>query len=235
MNIVSVYNDYLDRTAAEENGITTIEKFNRFSRLAELRLVDYLSGDVEGLKPPEPYSNQKLRDFLSILLKSDLLQSKDGKIEKPADYYRFDSNAVVGSYRDNVCGKDVVVSAGNTPIEILDGQQFDKRTMTYIKRLQPSMTRPIGKMVGKFIETAPVDLGTVKLYYVRYPVFGEIKTKLDTVYNEVVPDEAGSTNYEWDENVRNLLLYFLVQQFHVSTRENALAEQNELVNKSARR
>lgn len=234
MDIISLYNDVLDRTATEQNGSITISKFNRFNRIAELRGLDYLSGDVEGVKPPEPYSTQKLRDWLSIFIKSDNFQVQNGSFTKPTDFYRYESNAIIGDYRDEVCGKDVLVSNGNTPIELLDSQQFDSRCQTFIKKLKPSAKKPIGKMVGNTIETMPVDLGSVKLYYVRYPVFGEVKVKIDPIYNDEVPDEATSINSEWPEFARSFLLYFIVQQYPASTREKALVEQNEVINKSPR-
>lgn len=234
MDIISLYNDVLDRTAQEQNGEIGIAKFNRYEKIAELRLLDYLSGDVEGVKPPEPYSTQKLRDWLSIFIKKEGAQVQDGAFIKPADFYRYESNAIIGDYRDEVCGEDVLVSNGNTPIELLDSLQFDSRCQTYIKSLKPSAKKPIGKMVGNTIETMPKDLGSVVLYYVRYPVFGEIKVKIDPIYNNEVPDTATSINNEWPEFARNFLLYFIVQQYPLATREKALVEQNEVVGKSPR-
>lgn len=234
MDVVSVYNDVLDRTATEQNGTISIKKFNRFSRLAELRLLDYLSGDISGVTPPEPYTTEKLRDFLSVMLKSEPVQSKDGVFTKPGDYYKFDSSSIIGSYKDDHCGEEVIVSGEDTPIEILDGPQFTSRSKTYIKSLKPSIEKPIGKMVGNKIETLPKDLGSAKLYYIKYPVFGEVKVKVDNVFNEEVPDEVNSVNYEWPESCRNLLVYFICQQYPLSTRERAFVEQNELVNKGPR-
>lgn len=234
MDIISVYNDYLDRTGAEQNGGTSIEKFNRYSKLAELRLEDYLSGDISGVTPPEPYTTEKLRDFLSTMLRSDTMQVQNGSFTKPDDYYKFDSSSIIGSYKDELCGEEVLITGEDTPIEILDGPQFTMRSQTYIKSLRPSAKKPIGKMVGDTIETLPKDLGSVKLYYIRYPVFGEIKVKKDPVYNDEIPDSATSVNYQWKESVRNLLLYFICQQYPVSTREKAFVEQNELINKGPR-
>lgn len=234
MDIISLYKDVMDRTAVEQNGGITIEKFNRFNRIAELRLLDYLSGDVEGIKPPEPYSNQKVRDWLSIFITPHKAVVSNGSFAKPANFYRYESNAIIGSYLDDVCGKETFVSKGDTPIEILDAPQFDKRCETYIKSLLPSIKKPIGKMVGNTIETKPKDLGSVVLYYVRYPVFGEVKIKVDQVYNDEVPDPATSINSEWPEFAREFLIYFITKQYTPSTREKALAEQNELTGKSAR-
>lgn len=234
MDIISVYNDYLDRTGAEQNGGTSIAKFNRYSKLAELRLEDYLSGDISGVTPPEPYTTEKLRDFLSTMLRSDTMQVQDGSFTKPDDYYKFDSSSIIGSYKDELCGEEVLITGEDTPIEILDGPQFTMRSQTYIKSLRPSAKKPIGKMVGDTIETLPADLGSVKLYYIRYPVFGEIKVKIDSVYMDEVPDPATSINYQWKESCRNLLLYFISQLYPVATREKAFVEQNELVGKGPR-
>lgn len=235
MDIVSVYNDVMDRTATEQNGSLTIEKFNRFSRLAELRLLDYLTGDIEGVKPPEPYNNQKVSDFLTPFIATDSKQVSNGNSIKPVNYYRFESLKVIGSYLDeNDCGEAVIVSKGDTPIELLGSQQFDKRCETKIKSLRPSMKRPIAKMVGNTFQYMPADLGSVKLEYVRYPIFGEVAVEVDQVYNDEVPSKTASTDYEWGDDVRNLLLFFIVQQYPVSTREKALVEQNELVGKSSR-
>lgn len=234
MEIVSLFFDYLDRTAQEQNGTTTIARFNRFSRLAELRLLDYLSGDVEAMKPPEPYNVQKLRDWLTYLGDTDKKSTVDGKTPKPVNYYRFESLAIIGSYLDEVCGKETLVSRGDTPIEILDPAQFDDRCGTWVKDLVPSEKKPIAKMVGGFFEYMPKDLGSVRLNYTRYPVYGEVKAMIDTVYNDVVPDPVNSIDYEWPEFARNILLYFLVQQFQAATRERALTEQNEVINKGER-
>ena len=234
MDIVSVYNDFLDRTAMEQNGIATIAKFNRYGKLAELRLLDYLSGDIEGRTPPEPYNVEKLRDWLTHFMTEDKKTTIDGKTPKPVDFYRFESLVKIGSYLDEVCGEVQLVSKGDTPIELLDPQQFDERCRTWVKDLVPSEIVPIAKMKGAFFEYMPKDMGTVKLEYIRYPVYGMLGSKLDTAFNIIVPDPATSVHYEWPEWARNILLYFIVQQYPIATRENALVQQNENVDKSSR-
>lgn len=235
MDVISIYNDVMDRIVTEQNGSITIQQFNRYLRLGSLRLVDYLSGDVEGVKPPEPYLTQKLRDWLTILVTKDSKQITNGTSPRPADYYSFESLKKIGSYLDeNDCGEAVVVHNADTPIDLLDSQAFDQRQVTHIKSLRPSENKPIAKMVGNNIEYAPKDLGSVTLEYKRYPVHGEVKIKIDPVYNDEVPDSATSIASEWPEWSRNMLLYFIVQQYPISTREKALVEQNELVGKSPR-
>ena len=76
------------------------------------------------------------------------------------------------------------------------------------------------------LELLPNDLGSVVLEYIRNPVFAEIKTKMDTVYNEEVADPDTSINYEWPEAVREVLVWFIVDLFSNYTREQALKQFN---------
>lgn len=234
MNIISIYNDFLDRTGQEQNGGVTIAKFNRFKRIADLNMLDWLSGDVAGITPPSPYDNTKVRDWISVFITKHKDVVKNGEFNLPKDYYRNEGPAIIGSYRDIVCGKDEIISNGDTPIEILDSPQFVSRCGTYIDSLKPSIKKPIGRIVGKSIETMPVDLGSVVLYYVRYPNHGEVKVMVDKVYNEELPDPATSVDDEWPEYARNAILYFLIQQYTASTREVALTQQNQAVGKTPR-
>lgn len=235
MNVISLYNDVMDRTATEQNGSLTIAKYNRFSKLAELKCLDYLTGDLEGIKPPEPYTNQKLMDFLQTFIATDTKQVTNGSSPVPENYYRFQNLKIIGSYLDvNDCDEEVLVSKGDTIIELFNSQQFDKRCLTKVKDLRPSIKKPIAKIVdGQFIYQ-PVDLGSVKLEYVRYPVYGEVIVEVDPIFNDEVPSQTLSIDYQWKDNVRNLLLFFLTQFYPISTREKAFVEQNELVGKSPR-
>lgn len=235
MNVISVYNDVMERVAPEQNGALTIKRFNGYSRIAEMRLLDWLTGDVEGIKPPEPYDNQKLRDWATVLLAKDKQQVTNGISPKPSDYYKFESLVVIGSFLDeNDCGKPELIHKADTPIEILDAKQFEKRKLTKIKSLLPSMRKPIARIVGENFEYAPIDLGSVELIYTKYPTPAEVKITVDTVYNNEIPDPINSVDYFWPEFARNLLIYFITQQYPVGTREKALVEQNELVGKSPR-
>lgn len=234
MDIISLYKDVFDRTAAEQNGSITIDKFNRYEKLAELRLLDYLSGDIEGVKPPEPYATAKLRAWLSKFIAKKPVLVVNGAFQKPADFYRDDRAAIIGSYLDEVCGKIVTITGANTPIEILDGPQFDYRCNTYIKSLRPSARKPIGTLVGDTVETMPRDLGSIMFYYIRYPVYGEVKVKIDPIYNDEVPDPATSKDNEWPEFAREFLIYFMTEMYTAGTRERAGAEVNQVVNKSER-
>lgn len=236
LSITSIYEDVIDTVKQEQNGTITFLEFNRKSRLAELRLLDYISGDISGQQPPEPYTTQKVYDFLTPFLKETTANISDGKLIVPSDYYLFEEMFIIGSYKDkDECGKDRVVSNENTPIELLDSSAFEMRKKTYISSLKPSIAKPIAKKVGKYFYFAPTDLGPITLVFKRYPVFGEIKTMVDPVYNDVVPNPATSVNYEWDEKARGMLIWFIAQRYGVSNRENALTEQLNNEGKEAKR
>lgn len=224
----------MDKVKVEQNGSLTFTSYNIKSRLGELRLLDYLSGDVEGLKPPEPYTTQKVRDWLTYFLISVKRLVQDGTLAKEPDYYMWEAASLIGSFKDELCGEPVTITGCDTPIELLDVAVFDARCQTYIASLKPSLKKPIAKSVGKNFEFLPVDLGSVKITYKRLPVFGEIKTTIDTVYNIEIPDPATSIPYEWPEFARPLLTWFIAQQYSVSNREKALTEQLLVEGKTVR-
>ena len=69
IDIISVYNDLVnDGVTTAQRGRLSIASFNRMSRRAELRLINYLSGDVDGEVPPAPWMTQKNKDWLSPFL-----------------------------------------------------------------------------------------------------------------------------------------------------------------------
>lgn len=236
LNIISVYDDVLkDSVNKFENGDISIPMFNRMSRRAELWLLDWLSGDVSNAAPPIPYLSQKNKDWLSPFIKKYPAQVVNGSITKPEDYYGYENFYRIGSKIEADCEDDEPISDDcNTPIEILDGDKFNQRCLTYIKSLRPSFKKPITKLVGNNFEVNPKDLGSVILEYVRYPIFGEIKTKFDAVYNEVVPDEDTSINYEWQEWARPFLGWCITDLFANNSRENALKQFNQSTKKSER-
>lgn len=233
--IIELYNAVNDKVRPDENGSISLTSFNIKNKAAGLNLLDYITGDVEGVKPPEPYLTQKNRDWLAWLIKKYPAQVSNGVMQRPADFYRFESLKVIGSYLDeNDCGEVAIVHNADTPIDLLDSQAFDQRQITHIKSLRPSANKPIAKMTEDGFEFAPKDLGSVKLEYVHMPVFGEIKVKHDPVYNEDVPDDANSINPSWPDFAFNLLVWFISRAYGVGNRERSLQEQLQVEGKSVR-
>lgn len=236
--ISTIYDDVaLDNVNSASNGNLSFQQFNRLSRRAELRMLNFLSGGVDDIKLPIPYTVQLLKDILAPMIEKYSVNADGGEITRPSNYYAYDSMVLLGNYKVPIDCEDEdtdVVVGCNTVIELLDSAQFDMRCRSDIEDLQPSLNKPIAKMVGRNFEFAPTDIGSVKLQYLRYPIFGKIISKMDTVYNEEVVDEDLSTNYEYDEFAREMLVFWITQEFSVHTREQALMQANMVEGKSAR-
>lgn len=229
LSIVEIYDDVVKDTAnADQNGQINYAMFSRLSRRAELRLLDWLSGDVANERMPAPWVTQKNKDWLSPFIKKYPTQVINGFISRPSDYYLYEDFYRIGSKVSDSCDDEDLVDECNTPIEMLDGQQFYERCRTYIEELKPSIYKPITKLVGDKFELRPKDLGSVELEYIRIPVFGSITGIVDPVFNDEVPDVI--VNYEWDERSRPLLVWFIVDEYSNHTREQALKQFNQASN-----
>lgn len=232
MTSVEIYQDCSDRINIEENGQFSYAMFNRFSRLGELRLIEWLSGDVSALIPPEPYRSQKQRDWLSPFVVKYSANLSNGSITVPTDYYLYqDLYSLSG---DPICDDTEEMVVVKIPIIMLSNDQFYMRARTFINGLKPSTKKPIAKRVGRGIEFLPEDIGSVTLEYIRYPIYAYIVTKDDTVHNQLIPDETLSTSYEWDDWAREILVFFICDAFANRTREQALKTTNILTGKTVR-
>jgi hypothetical protein len=238
IDIISVYQDAArDNVNKDENGYFGYEMFNRLSRRAELRLLDWLTGDVSGVTPPANFITVKSKDLVSPFITRFTTNVSGGEITKPSDYYLYENMFRITGKLQSSCEEDEEddnTEDCNIPIEMLDNDKFYIRCNTHIKLLKPSFNKPISKMVGNRIEFKPQDLGSVALEYIRFPKFGTIKTIVDPQYNDEIADPATSDNYEWDEGVRELLVWFITDTFSIHTREQALKQHNQLTGKTAK-
>lgn len=240
IDIISIFDDVAkDSANRDENGSLSIARFNRFSKRAELLLMDWLSGDVAGKVPPAPWITQKNKDWLAPFIIKKLSQVVNGRISRPDDYYIYDNfYRIAGLAPGASCDEDeeeeFLTPLGNPAITILDGAEYSNRVNTWIDELKPTIDVPIAKIVGKEFELNPVDLGSVGLEYVRYPVYGKIVPMTDPVFNDEVPDTTKSQNMEWDEAVRSVLIYLITNMYSDNTRERALKEFNAASGKTTR-
>lgn len=229
-----IFQDCEDKISPAENGYFSFGRFNRFSWLGQLRLVDWISGSMSGQQPPEPYLTQKNKDWLSDFIVKISGNVTNGEFPKPDSYYQWDNAYKIGNKSGGDCDEDEPKATGcNTPIELLDGQQFHGRCNTYIEELKPE-SKPICKMLGKKFIFLPEDLGPISIEYIRYPLRAVLNTVLDPVYNEEVYDPATSVDFEWPEFARELLVWFIVNSFADSVRERALKETNIVTGKTVR-
>lgn len=232
MNVIEIYQDCSDQINPQENGMFTYALFNRWSWIAQLKLMDWLSGDVAAVQPPEPYLSQKNRDWLSDFVTTYPVNVTGGSIARPDDYYLYQD--LYSMSADNDCGDDDDVVVVKSPIDLLDNSKFNIRLNTYIKSLKTSMKRAIAKQVGKTFVFEPSDLGSVMLEYIRYPKKAFIATKVDAVYNQQIPDPGNSVDFEWNEMSRPLLVWYIVDSFANRSRENALKQGNLITGKTTR-
>lgn len=229
LSVSSVYQDAArDSANKDENGYLSYEMFNRMSRRAELRLLNYITGNVENDKPPIPYLTQKNKDWLSpLIVPHNTSLDTNGQFAKPSDYYGYE-NMYSLVLEDSVCDNDepvdcdAVESDTNTvkryPIVLLDGDKFNQRATTYIAALKPTVKKAIAKEIGNSFEVMPKEIAGVVLDYIKYPVFAEIVSEDDPVFNDEIISETLSTNYEWGEWAREALVYFITDSFsqHIS-------------------
>lgn len=237
INAIEIFDDVAkDNVNTNENGTLGIDRFNRMSKRAELRMIDWLSGDVANEQPPAPYLSQKNKDWLQHLITPHSAHAQDGKITIPSDYYQYENMFRIGSKVESDCESEEAeeIDQCDTPIDLLDGQQFNRRCKTHIKSKQPSIVKPIAKMINGKIEFRPKDVGSVTLEYIRLPKFGLVGKKTDTVYNTEVPDVTTTQNYEWPEGLREVLIWFITDTFALHTREQALKQANNDTKKTVR-
>lgn len=233
ISILDVYDDVVkDSANADQNGELSYAQFSRLSKRAELALLDWLSGGVTNERLPIPWISQKNKDWLSPFITKYPKQVNGGVIEKPPDYYQYENFYRLGSKTNTDCeDDDAQADECNTPIEILDGQQFYGRCHTYIEELKVSMDKPVCKIVGDEIEIMPKDIGSVVLEYIRLPKFGRITGKNDPVYNEEVPDIV--EDYEWGDFARPFLIWWITDFYTNKTREQAEKTFNQSSNPKA--
>lgn len=234
INVNEMYLDCADKISPAENGYFSFPRFNRFSWIGQLNLIDWLSGDVSAIIPPQPYLSQKNKDWLSHLITKIEGNVVGGEFSKPDTYYQWDNGYKFGNKSGGDCDEDEPQADGcNTPIEMLNGDQFYERCNTFIEELKP-VNKPIVKMVGNKFVFLPQDLGSVGIEFIRYPVKAVLNTVMDTTYNEEVYDPTTSVDFEWPEFARPILSWFIINAFSDSTRERALKETNIVTGKTVR-
>lgn len=199
------------------------------SRRGEIRCLDYLTGDVENIKPPMMYTTSKLKNWVSFLITRKEGIVSNGVYTKPDDYYRKENMYNLSPVTDvfDCESENTDFYAINNPIDIVDGWEFSDRIQSYIRGVKPDIKNPIAKEIGGVFEIEPKQIGAVALEYIRYPKFAVIQTKNDTVYNDLVIDEVNSTNYEWPEYASELLIWFITNEYAINKREESLMALNK--------
>ncbi len=241
ISISSVYND-VQQIISKDNGELTISDFNRLSKLAENRIIDFITGKIEGNVLPQMYTTQKVRDFVSPLVEEYKAVPVNGRITRPEDYLLYENMFALSlketgcDDEENSCDDNDEQEADNTginktEIQLLNGDVFRIRAKSKIKNMKPSLEKPIAREVGNQFEFLPDGLGGVVLEYVRYPVYAVAVGMMDDEYNIEVIDPNASTNYEWNENARSMLVEIMVNYFSDQVREQSLKLMNDSTSK----
>lgn len=232
ISAVQLWEDFvIDDANKDMSGDVSIARFNRYLWRAQLKLMDWLSGnfDNKNYPPPEQVSTKKTRDWLAPFLVKLPKQVSNGEIERPTNYYLFKDlyrlKGVSPECIDEYNEDDIKVV--KVPVELLDSGKFNNRCDTKIRRLDP-LVKPIAKLSGAGFEFAPDDLGSVLLEYYRYPVKAEVVAVYSAQYNNEEPNEAASTPVEFNEGCRPYLIYFLNMEFSKNVREVGFQQQNEM-------
>lgn len=232
--VKTIYDSVKDIANSEENGQLKFSSFNRYSFLAENRIMDFLSGDVENTRPPIPYTSQKLKDWLSPFIATRTGNVGNGGVfDLPKDFYGWENSYATGGFTVG-CVNGEKGEPTNVFVELLDGGEFTRRINTSIIGLEPDYDRPICKMVGGKLIFEPKDLGVATIEYIRKPTYAKIVGKIDPVYNTMIIDENASDDYEYGDWAAELIVYFITQIFATSKREATLVQHQQAMGKLVR-
>ena len=237
--VTDVYNDVArDSVYKDQNGYLDYNMFNRMSQRAELRAQDFLTGNVSGQSLPMSFINQKTKDWLSPFLKKKASAlNTDGSFEKPEDYYYYDNlYSLTQDQTSCICDEeecDITPEVKKNVVRILDGDEFNYTANTSIRQLKPTATKAIAKEIGNTFELSPKNIPGVVLEYIGLPVFAKIVSMEDPVfYNEVI-DPTASTNYQWPLAAKELLIYFLTDEFANHVKDSEGKQMNNASNTAA--
>jgi len=209
--VVEIYQDVKDQVNLPVMGRFSIDLFNRFSKLAELTLIDWLTfKEGQGRKPveaPAPWLTQKNKDWLQpFIAEYSVYAPKDG-FSAPKNYYTFEDMRLVEVGCDDELDEN--------KIDLLTSQAFSTRRKSTI----PGMNGKICEQVDNKFRFSPAEIGDVKLIYIRFPQFASVLKSIDQRYNTEVPAATGNVNYEWHEGVRSILVHNIASRFFVKQKD----------------
>lgn len=242
LNVYDIWLDCLDRINQDENGYMDVPKYNRYAQMGSTRLLDWLTGDVAGVLPPEAMNTQKNRDWISYFITKYPKQVENGVVTKPSDYYLYQTGYKInGTILNDKCDEEESCDDSNeytivpnTSITLLDNSKFDLRVDTYIESLKPTVKNAVCKIVGNDFVFAPADLGSIAIEYVRYPTPAKLVMTDDLVFMDKVYDSAASIDFEWGEFARPLLVSFICQEYYNNTRDFQGFQMNQATKKLER-
>lgn len=208
-----ILQDVKDHVNQPVMGRFSIDLFNRYSKLAEITLLDWLTfKEGQGRKqvdPPAPWLTQKDKDWLQpFLVEYMAYVPKDG-LPIPKDYYTYeDMRALSVDCGDNL---------DENKIDMVTSQNFSTRRKSTI----PGMSTMICEQVDNRFRFNPAEIGDVKLIYIRFPKYANVVKAIDQTFNTEIPAASGHVNYEWHEGVRSILIHNIASRFLVKQKDQA--------------
>lgn len=215
IDVQELYYTVSQQANTDENG-QLATSFNSFIKMAELDIMDWLTGRVD--KSPSRYLTQKNKDLLIPFITSKDENFSDGTIPKPADYYTFENMRVAWLKTDcDESGKPMKWH----DVTLLNSDKIANRIQSSIEGIKPTTEMPIAEIVGNEFKLHPEGMdGQSKLIYIRYPIYGIYNTVIDPIYNDNVYDPATSKNLEWEESLMNYFVDRMMQ--YISIRNGAV-------------
>lgn len=191
IRVDELFKAVVDQANSEESGLID-PVFNSFLKLAELALLDWLTGNLANPnEAPAPFLTEKNKAWLL-----PFIQSKPGNFKTtipiPDDYYIHQSLRV--RWQKDCDSEKALFN----DVNIVHSNKVETIKSSVIRGIQPTSKKPIGEVIGRTIQLHPQpEGGEYDFIYVREPKFGKYITKEDTTFMDQVYDPAKSENLEW--------------------------------------
>ena len=229
ISAVTTYYDVLSQVNRPDYGDLSIELFNKFSRLAEIAIFDWLTGkdlSGKGNQPaPAPWLTQKNKDWLlPFSAEPEKRHISTGFFPAPKKYSQFES--LVRYY-----SKDGVLKYA--PVDLLTASKFSHRLSSRTIGKNTNIAKQVTKAGIVGFELVPAE-GDYELSYLRLPNFASLVAVEDVVYKTQVPSEDRSKHYEWPEEVATVLIHNISQRFAVHARQQDAMGMNGAANDMGR-
>ena len=163
-----VYNTLKDLVNKDQQGFVTVDEFNRFAQVAQLRIFNRLFDTLKdgsrleraGFGQGRDKSKFKqIHEDLAIFAKSEDVDKTSGVYARPADFARLISIATAG---DLLLGQTT-----RTPVEICYDEEKIERILSSTLNA-PTESFPVALITGD-IEVFPESIQKVKMRYYKIP------------------------------------------------------------------
>ena len=194
-----VYNTLKDLVNKDQQGFVTVDEFNRFAQVAQLRIFNRLFDTLKdgsrleraGFGQGRDKSKFKqIHEDLAIFAKSKDVTKASGVYARPADFARLISIATAG---DLLLGQTT-----RTPVEICYDEEKIERILSSTLNA-PTESFPVALITGD-IEVFPESIQKVKMRYYKIPESFDTDGTTRSDNPPTFGIAAGSTTDQYDAN-----------------------------------